>query len=114
MPRFECDAIAFILLTSTANIFLFHWPLYRFAISSLSEVGWHGLLALLTLVVLIGWPALGKFLLVPLALYGVIVVVHALALAGRGKFLHAKVRSCQRQVGNVHASGQQDEDRSAP
>jgi succinoglycan biosynthesis protein ExoA len=44
---------------------------------------------LLTLVVLIGWPALGKFLLVPLALYGVIVVVHALALAGRGKFLHA-------------------------
>src|SRR5213075_826559 len=52
MPTFQCGVIGFILLTSTANVVLFHWPLYRFAISSLSEVGWHGLLALLTLVVL--------------------------------------------------------------
>lgn len=52
MPKFEPGVIGFILLTSTVNVVLFHWPLYRLAISSLSAIDRHGLLALLTLVVL--------------------------------------------------------------
>lgn len=48
----ECGIVAFILFISILNAALFQWPLYQHAIASRSAFDWHGLLALLTLLVL--------------------------------------------------------------
>ncbi len=49
-PTIQCGVAGFIVVTSIVNVVLFHWPLYRVAVASISVVDWHGVLGLLTLV----------------------------------------------------------------
>lgn len=50
-PRFEVNATRFIIVAALANVTLYQWPLYSFAVANLDVTSFSGLLILFTLFI---------------------------------------------------------------